>query len=449
MSRTQRLILFISILATCIAFLDGSVVNVALPAIKRDLGGGLQVQQWIVDAYTLTLGSLILLAGSLSDLFGRKRVLTNGLIGFGITSMLCAIAPNSVFLITARALQGIAGALLVPSSLALIMSVFNGRDQGKAIGRWTAWAGIATVLGPLLGGFLVDDVSWRLIFAINIIPIAICLYLMSKVEVKTEQVKRVKIDLFGAVLCSLGLAGTVFGLIEQSRFGWGSPAILVPLLGGLLVLGVFILHEHRSPKAMLPLSLFRIRNFSAGNLATMCIYAALSIASFLIIIFLQQVEGYSAIRAGVTLLPITIIMFLLSPRFGNLSSKYGPRLFMTVGPIVGGIGYLLMLRVTNHIDYWTQLFPGVIVFALGLSITVAPLTAAVLGDIDKSRSGIASAVNNAVSRVAGLIAVALIGIITGPNLNLHGFKHAILITALLVIIGGVISGFGIRNTSNS
>ncbi len=444
MSRQKQLVLAISILASFVAFLDSSVVNVALPAIKRDLGGGLVTQQWVVDAYLITLCALILLAGSLSDLFGRKRILTAGLIGFAAASILCAVAPTSGFLIISRGLQGIAGALLVPSSLALIISTFSGQEQGKAIGTWTAWTGISFIIGPLLGGFLVDVYSWRLIFAINILPIAICVWLLTMLK-QPEQTKHIKIDVIGAILCSLGLSGFVFGLIEQPHYGWHSSLIVGPLIGGILLLVAFVWFENQNAEAMLPLSLFNIRNFRVGNIATVTIYGGLSIATFLIVIFLQEVSGYSAFEAGLALLPVTIILFLLSPRFGALAGKYGPRLFMTLGPLLAGGGFLLMLRVSAQVDYWSQLFPGIIVFAVGLSMTVAPLTSAVLGDIEKQHAGIASAVNNAISRIAGLITVALAGVIVGTTINLHGFHRAITVTAGLLIAGGLISVLGIRN----
>jgi EmrB/QacA subfamily drug resistance transporter len=444
MTRVQRLVLSISVLASFVAFLDSSVVNVALPAISRELGGGLITQQWVVDAYLITLGSLILLAGSLSDLFGRKQILAVGLVGFAITSILCAVAPSSLFLIIARALQGVAGALLVPSSLALIMSSFSGKEQGKAIGSWTAWTGISFVIGPLLGGFLVDSASWRLVFAINVLPVAICLWLLRFVE-KTERPKDVKLDIVGAMLCSAGLSGSVFGLIEQPHYGWQSTRILVPLIGGLCALAFFVWHESRARNAMVPLSLFKVRNFSVGNLATLGIYGGLSIATFTIVIYLQQVSGYAALGAGMALLPITIIMFFLSSRFGALAGTYGPRLFMTVGPLIVGLGFLMMLGVSEKVHYWSQLFPSVLVFGLGMSITVAPLTTAVLGDIATTRSGIASAINNAVARIAGLLTVAFAGVIMGNHMTLHGFRRTILFTALLVMTGGVISWLGIRN----
>ena len=444
MTRAQRLVLLVSILASFVAFLDGSIVNVALPAITQELGGGLITQQWVVDAYLITLGSLILLAGSLSDLFGRRRILTAGLIGFVAASLLCAVAPTAFILIVARGLQGLAGALLVPSSLALIMSSFSGSAQGKAIGSWTAWTGISFVVGPLLGGFLVDSVSWRLVFAINVVPVALCLWLLRFME-KSERPKAARVDLLGAALCSLGLGGSVFALIEQPRYGWASAHILTPLIGGLVSLALFLWHESRTASAMLPLSLFRVRNFSVGNVATIGIYGGLSIATFLIVIYLQQVSGYSAFAAGIALLPITIIMFFLSSRFGTLAGKHGPRLFMTVGPLLVGAGFLMMLGVSEDVRYWTQLFPGIVVFGVGMSMTVAPLTSAVLGDIASTRAGIASAVNNAVARIAGLITIAFAGVIVGDHVTLQGFRRTIMITAALVIAGGIVSWLGIRN----
>jgi EmrB/QacA subfamily drug resistance transporter len=444
MNKQQRLVLIISVLASFVAFLDGSVVNVALPAIARSLGGGLIVQQWVVDGYLLTLGSLILIAGSLSDLFGRKRILVYGLIGFGVASLLCALAPSSGVLIAARALQGVAGALLVPSSLALIIATFSGAAQGKAIGRWTAWTGISFIIGPLVGGILVDLGSWRWVFAINVVPIAITLWLMRRLQLGLVEKQRNKIDWTGAALCTVGLAGTVYALIEQSSYGWARPEIWLPFIAGLLLMASFIIYESRADSPMLPLELFKIRNFSFGNLATTSIYAALSIATFVLVVFVQQVGHYSAFAAGLSLLPTTIIMFFLSPRFGALAGKYGPRRFMTAGPIVAALGFLSMTRVTEAVSYWSQLFPGILMFALGLSMTVAPLTSAVLGDIKPEHAGIASAVNNAIARIAGLLAVALIGVIVGAHMSLDGFHRGIVVMAVLLIVGGIISAIGIR-----
>jgi EmrB/QacA subfamily drug resistance transporter len=415
--KQQRLVLVISILASFVAFLDGAIVNVALPAITRDLGGGLAAQQWIVDAYLLMLGSLILIAGSLSDLIGRKRILTAGLIGFAGASLLCAVAPTSNLLIIFRAFQGVAGALLVPSSLALIISTFSGKAQGKAIGTWTAWTGVSFVIGPLLGGLLVDYASWRWIFAINLLPVAVTLYLLSKVKARHGPKNRSKVDFLGAGLCAAGLGGPVFALIEQSHYGWSSPLIYLPLTAGLLIFVSFLVYESRISQPMLRLSLFAHHNFSVGNVATLAIYAGLTASTFLIVVFLQQVGGYSALEAGLSLLPVTIIMFLLSSRTGVLAAKYGPRLFMGFGPIIAGLGFLLMLRIGAHSYYWTYLLPAVLVFGVGLALTVAPLTAAILGDVPPDQAGIASAINNAVARVAGLVAIAVVGAIVASQFS--------------------------------
>jgi EmrB/QacA subfamily drug resistance transporter len=389
---------------------------VALPAMQRELGGGLSAQQWVVDAYLLTLGSFILIAGSLSDLLGRRKILSLGLLGFGAASVLCAIAPNSNSLIVFRGLQGVAGALLVPSSLALIISTFSGPAQGKAIGSWTAWTGIAFIIGPLVGGLLVDHASWRWIFAINVIPIAVTLYLLKAIEI-VENGKEAKIDFVGSLLCALGLGGPVFALIEQPRYGWSDPLIYLPLITGLLFLVRFLFYEQKTAHPMLPLSLFKNHNFSVGNVATLAIYAGLTASTFLLVVFLQQVSGYSALAAGFSLLPVTIILFLLSPTMGRLAGKYGPRLFMGFGPLIAAVGFLLMLSVNAHVDYWTQLFPGIMIFGLGLVITVAPLVSAILGDVAPAQAGIASAVNNAVARVAGLIAVAAVGAVVAAQFS--------------------------------
>lgn len=441
----QQLILVVSILAAFVAFLDGSVVNVALPAIVRELGGGLSTQQWVVDGYLLTLGALILLAGSLSDLFGRRRILWWGLVGFGVASLLCAVAPSAEVLIAARALQGMAGALLVPSSLALIIAGFSGPAQGKAIGTWTAWTGISFIVGPLVGGALVDAASWRWVFAINVVPIAVTLWLMSRLELEEPQHERPRVDVVGAVLCTLGLAASVYALIEQPHYGWSEPMIWGGLLAGLGLLVGFVWYERRAKAPMLPLELFKVRNFSVGNLATTSIYAGLAVSTFLIVIFLQQVAGYSALWAGMALLPVTLIMFVWSGKFGALAGRLGPRWFMAGGPILGGIGFLMLLGMSATPNYWTQVLPGVLVFGLGLTATVAPLTSAVLGDIPSRNAGIGSAVNNAIARIAGLLAVAAVGVIIGSQVTMEGFQRGIWMMAVLLIVGGVISAIGIVN----
>jgi EmrB/QacA subfamily drug resistance transporter len=441
----QRLILTVAVLASFIAFLDGTVVNVALPAISGELGGGLSTQQWVVNAYLLTLGSVILLAGSLSDAYGRRRVMFWGLVGFGVTSVACALAPSSGILIGARALQGVAGALLVPSSLALILSGFRGAGQSRAIGLWTAWTGTAFLIGPLLGGILVDVGSWRLVFALNVVPIALTLVLLGRLPRDEPVGTGTRIDSLGAVLGVVGLGLPVFALIEQSALGFWHPAIWGSMTVGTVALAAFFRHESRATQPMLPLGLFAVRNFRVGNAATVLIYGALAVGTFVLTLFLQQVAGYSATLAGLALLPVVVLSILLSAFFGSLAGRFGPRLFMSVGPILGGLGYLLLLRFDATGSYWTTVFPGLVVFGLGLSITVAPLTAAILGSIDPRRAGIASAVNNAISRVAGLVAVAAVSLVVGVELDVAGFHRAMAATAILLIAGGVVSAIGIRN----
>ncbi len=445
MTRQQRRVLIVCILASFVAFLDGSIVTVALPAIAHDLGGGLFIQQWVVDAYLITLGALILIAGSFSDLFGRRRVLAAGLIGFLVTSLLCAVAPNGLFLIIARTLQGVAGALLVPSSLAYIISMFSGPGQSKAIGSWTAWTGTANIIGPLLGGVLIDMLSWRLIFAVNVVPVVITLYLLRLLKHDGHRNPDARVDTIGAVLCAIGLGGTVYALIEHARFGWGSPVIYLPLLAGIVNMVLFVWYEHRASQPMLPLGLFRVRNFSVGNIATFAIYAGLSVMAFIVVLFVQQVGGYTAVQAGFTILPVTICLFLFSSLIGKLSERYGPRFFMGVGPVIGGVSLLYLLRVDSSVAYWTQLFPAILGFGLGLCITVAPLVSAILGSIQSERAGIASATNNAVARIAGLLAIAGLAIVTGPQLTVQSFHRGIVMVAVLLITGGVISAIGIQN----
>lgn len=445
MNRQQRLVLIIAVLASFVAFLDSSVINVALPAISKELGGGLSTQQWVVDAYLITLSSLILLAGSFSDVFGRIVILRVGLIAFGVSSLLIAISPTAEFLIILRGVQGIAGALLVPSSLALIISTFRGPAQSKAIGLWTAWTSASFLAGPILGGLFVDYLSWRWVFVINVLPIAIALWLLFVLKQKDVREQGVKIDYVGAVLGVIGLGGPVFALIEQGNYGWGSPAIYLPFGIGILSLAAFVLWERRAKQPMLPLGIFSVRNFAWGNVSTVFIYAALSLGGFIIVVFLQQVADYPATLAALALLPISFGNIFLSGVFGTLAGKYGPRLFMTLGPIVGGLGYLWFLTMGEKVNYWFEVLPGVIIFAVGLSATVAPLTAAILGSIPSAQAGIGSATNNAVSRVAGLIATAMVGVIVAGTLDVNSFHRVIVVTAVLLILGGVVSFIGIRN----
>jgi EmrB/QacA subfamily drug resistance transporter len=446
MTSSQRRILIVAILASFVAFLDGSIITVALPAISRELGGGLTLQQWVVDGYLLSLGALILVAGSLSDTYGRVRVLRAGLVWFGLTSLACALAPWGAALVVARILQGVAAALLIPSSLAMLTATFSGEARGKAIGIWTGFTGIAGIAGPVLGGLLVDAASWRLVFFINVIPIAVTLVILRRVQDPLRTGAAPRIDLPGALLAAVGLGGPVFALIEQARFGWGSPVVLVPFVVGLASFAVFLWWETKTPAPMMPLGLFRVRNFWVGNLATAAIYAGLSLGPFVLTVYLQQVGGLSATVSGLASIPATVMMLVFATVFGTLAGRYGPRLFMTVGPIVAGTGFVLLIGAVPPVNVWLQVVPGVVLLGLGLAIAVAPLTSAVLGAIRPEQAGIGSAVNNAVSRVAGLIAVALTGTIVGSTLDVDGYQNAMLVVAILMFAGGVVSWLGIRNT---
>ncbi|MEA2331706.1 MAG: hypothetical protein QOH58_1844 [Thermoleophilaceae bacterium] len=409
--RAKTLVLAAAILGTTVVTVDSTVVNVALPAIAEDLGGGLAGQQWTANAYLVTLGSLLLIGGSLGDIFGERRVFALGVVLFGLTSLVCALAPTIEILVAARGLQGVAGALLTPAALAVIVSTFPPDERGRAVGAWTAWGGIGTVLGPVIGGQLVDGASWRWIFAINVPIVVITLVLILRVvPAGRARDPDARVDVVGALLCALGLVGITFGLIEQPLRGWDDPVVAVPLLSGAVLVAGFLAWEARTAHPMLPLSLFRRRNFAFGNLETFLVYAGLGLLFFFLVLFLQQVAGFSALAAGSSSIPVTIVMFLTSMRFGALADRHGPRFFMGVGPLVAAVGMgLLLWRVDADVDYLTDLLPGLLVFAVGLSMTVAPLTSTVLADADESNAGIASGVNNAIARVASLVAIAAVG----------------------------------------
>ncbi len=497
----KRLTLVACILGSGIVLLDGTVVNVALPRIQLALGGGLAAQQWVVNGYLLTLSSLILIGGSLGDLYGERRVFAIGVGGFGFASLACALSPSIGVLVAARALQGIAGALLVPSSLAVIIRTFPESERGGAIGSWTAWGAIAGVLGPLVAGELLALGSWRWIFVINIPLVAVCVALILLAVPKSERHEsgERRVDVPGALLCATGLGGSVFALIEQPRLGWASPAVLVPLISGMVLLVCFLAYEARARDPMLPLGLFRRRNFSAGNIETFSMYAGLAILFFFLVLFLQQIGGYTPLQSGLATLPVTVIMFVLSRRFGALADRFGPRLFMGAGPLVAACGLLLFQRVGLRVDYLSEVLPALLVFAVGLSMTVAPLTAAVLAGAGQDQAGIASGVNNAIARVAGLLGTASLGAIVAASFgatlesrlagttlgvaarealkqakrlplgrpdvhalpaaqgralasaaeqaSLHSFHLGIAIAAALVAGGGVVGVMGIRNPS--
>jgi EmrB/QacA subfamily drug resistance transporter len=415
--RERRLALTAAILASTIAAIDSSAVNVALPAIRRSLGGGFASQQWVADAYLLTLSALILLAGSLTDRVGERRIFTVGVAGFGIGSLICALSPTIDVLIAARALQGVAGALLTPSALAIIVAVFPKSQRGGAIGRWTAFSGIGVLAGPLLGGQLVDVASWRWIFAINP-PLVVIALVLGRVAVPgrvSVVAPSTRIDWAGAALAASALTGISFALIEQPVLGWGDPGVWGALLAGIVLFAVFIAHEARTRAPMLPLSMFAARNFSVANAQTFAMYSGIGLLGFFVTIYLQQVAGYSALKSGVTGLVPTVVMFALSARMGRLADRLGPRWFLTIGPLFVAAGFALMLRYGTSVSLLGDVLPALLVFSFGLALTVAPLTATVLGDARDSEAGIASAINNAIARTAGLISVAAVGAIVSAH----------------------------------
>jgi EmrB/QacA subfamily drug resistance transporter len=418
--RAQRLSLLAAIMGSFVVALDATVVSVALPAIEEDLGGGLAGQQWVANGYLLALAALILVGGSLGDIFGERRVFALGVAGFGVTSLVCALAPSIEVLVAGRVLQGVFGALLTPSALAVIVAAFAPAERGAAVGSWTAWSGMATVVGPLVGGQLIDAASWRWIFAVNVPFVALTLALVFiAVPERPRAGARPPVDWPGAALSFLGLAGPTLALIRQPESGWTGADVLVPGLAGLLFVALFLAREARTPYPMVPLELFRRRNFAAGNLQTLAMYAGLSMLFFFLVLFLQQVGGYSAIEAGVATIPTTVVMFLLSKRAGALADRFGPRLFMGLGPLVAAAGLLLLLRVDADVRYAEDVLPALLVFSLGLTATVAPLTATVLADADEENAGIASGINNAIARAAGLLGIAALGAVVAAQFAGH------------------------------
>ena len=447
-SRQGRWVLAATILGSGMAMLDGTIVNVALPRIGEDLDTGLTGLQWTLNAYTLTLSGLLLLGGSLGDRLGRRRIFVLGTIWFAIASALCAVAPTAGLLIGARALQGVGAALLTPGSLAILEAVYRRSDRAEAVGAWSGLGGIAAAVGPVLGGVLVGVApwGWRLAFVINV-PIAVLVVLVASrhvPETKDEEATG-RLDVTGAVTAAVGLGLVIYALTEGPTQGW--PAALTACLAiGIAVLVGFIINEMRVRTPMMPLSLFRSRQFSGANIVTLVVYAALSGALFLVPVQLQRVSGFSPVEAGSALLPVTAVMLLLSARMGRLAQRIGPRRPMTIGPIIAACGMALYVRIDASASYFADVLPAVVVFALGLSCTVAPLTATVLAAAPEHQVGVASAVNNDVARIAGLLAVAVLPGLAGitqsaysdPDLLSTGFHHAVLISAGLCALGGLL-----------
>ena len=446
-----RWVITASVLGSGIAFLDGTVVNVALPAIGEDLGGGLAGLQWTVDGYLLTLGALLLLGGSLGDLYGRRRMFVAGLVAFTAASAVCGIAPSMGALVAARAVQGVGGALLVPGSLALLAASFAPEDRGAAVGAWSGLAGVATALGPFLGGWLVDAVSWRLVFLINVplAAVAVVLTLRHVPESRDLEASH-RPDLAGALAATVGLAGVVFALIEGPVDG-ASARVLVSGGVGVAALIAFPFVERRTAQPLVPLSIFRDPQFTGANATTIAVYAAFGGALFLLVLELQQVLGYSALAAGAALLPITVIMLALSARTAALSQRIGPRLPMTVGPLIVAGGLVLAAGLGPGDTYAAGVLPAVVVIGLGLALTVAPLTAAVMAAVDEHHVGVASGVNNALARIGTLLSVALLPLVAGLG-NLapgdprytDGVSRALLVSAGLCVVGGAVAFVTVR-----
>jgi EmrB/QacA subfamily drug resistance transporter len=446
-SGAGRWLIAVAVAGSGMAFLDGTVVNVALPKIGEDLGADTAALQWIVNGYLLTLASLILLGGSLGDRYGRRRVFVGGVGLFTAASLLCAVAPTAEFLIAARLLQGVGGALLTPGSLAIIEASFRPTDRARAIGAWSGLGGVATAFGPLLGGYLIGAVSWRAIFLINLpIGIFVAWAASEHVPESRDPMASGRIDLRGAALAALGLAGTTYALIEAPGQG-ASAAVLATAIGGLAALAAFFVAERRSANPMLPLEIFSSRQFSAANAVTFVVYAALSGFFFLLVAFLQISMGYTPIEAGSASLPVTLLMLVFSARSGALAQRIGARIPLTLGPLVIAAGLLMLTGIEPGDDYVTAVLPGIVVFGLGLTLVVAPVTATVLAAADARHSGIASGVNNAVARVAGLLAVAVLPVAVGitgndfydPAKMTDGFHMAMVICAGLAALGGALA----------
>jgi EmrB/QacA subfamily drug resistance transporter len=449
-----RWVIAAAVLGSGMAGLDATVVGIALPAVGREFGVGVDALQWVSSAYTVTLAGLLLLGGTLGDRLGRRRVFLVGVVWFGLASALCGLAPTAGVLVGARALQGVGAALLTPGSLAILQASFAEEDRGRAIGAWSGLGGVATAVGPFVGGWLIDAVSWRLVFYLNL-PLVVVVVVLALRHVPESRAPAAagRLDVLGAVAVTGGLAGLSYGLIEGPTRGWTAPAVLVPLAVGVVLLAGLVPLERRVADPLLPPALFASVQFSAANAVTFVVYAALGGALFLLPVVLQEVAGYSALAAGTALLPVTVVMLLLSARSGQLAARIGPRLQMSVGPLVIAAGLLLLVRIGPDSGYAAVVLPAVLVFGLGLAINVAPLTATALGAAPAEHAGVASAVNNDVARAAGLVAVAVLPAVAGitgqsyldPTALAHGFRVAVAVSAALCVLGGLLAALTIRN----